>query len=228
MIYRVVRNKINIFVSTQVKHDFSCACPTGFTGTNVSLMCDLEINLCYSNPCGQNGVCVSIESGFVCLCEPGYTGTQCETSLNSLKCCEQVNRTQSVCNSISPIISNKPAVMRSERICRAGSSCKNLILGGVVCDGCEPSPSEVRTGQSDASYFTPTCHLRSRHFPQDQEAYLVLAGVRSRFRFKIKLTFATIKSNGFLFYNGRAQGQESTLNVIKKNINKFNLLFKHI
>jgi hypothetical protein len=49
------------FRSIDVIHDFSCSCPIGFTGTNVSLMCDLEINLCYSNPCGQNGVCISMK-----------------------------------------------------------------------------------------------------------------------------------------------------------------------
>ncbi|CAF1116763.1 unnamed protein product, partial [Brachionus calyciflorus] len=43
------------FRPINVKHDFSCSCPIGFTGTNISVMSDTEFNLCYSNPCGQNG-----------------------------------------------------------------------------------------------------------------------------------------------------------------------------
>lgn len=76
------------FRSIDIRHDFSCRCPTGFTGTNMSVTCDLEINLCYSNPCREeHGTCVSVESGYVCVCEPGWTGRACEFSLSEAKCC---------------------------------------------------------------------------------------------------------------------------------------------
>lgn len=75
------------FRSIRIHHDFSCRCPTGFTGTNVSVTCDLEINLCYSNPCREHGECVSVESGYVCVCERGWTGRACEFSLSEHKCC---------------------------------------------------------------------------------------------------------------------------------------------
>lgn len=47
-----------------------CRCPTGFTGD----YCETEIDLCYSKPCGTNGVCRSREGGFTCECFQEYTG----------------------------------------------------------------------------------------------------------------------------------------------------------
>ncbi|CAF1144005.1 unnamed protein product, partial [Brachionus calyciflorus] len=41
-----------------------------------------------SNPCGQNGVCISIESSYVCVCDPDYTGRVCEINLKKSKCPE--------------------------------------------------------------------------------------------------------------------------------------------
>ena len=139
------------FRSIGVKHDFSCSCPLGFTGKNVSLMCDLEINLCYSNPCGQNGICVSLESGFRCICDPNFTGRMCEYDMKSTKCCELVevpqarsleskNKTRITINNC---VTAKPSVydfysieLSNNRVCRGDSTCKNLILGGVLCDKC--------------------------------------------------------------------------------------------
>ncbi|KAK7916672.1 hypothetical protein WMY93_012433 [Mugilogobius chulae] len=47
-----------------------CRCPTGFTGD----YCEIEIDLCYSKPCGPHGVCRSREGGFTCECHDDYTG----------------------------------------------------------------------------------------------------------------------------------------------------------
>lgn len=47
-----------------------CRCPLGFTGD----YCETEIDLCYSNPCGNNGRCQSREGGYTCECQEGYTG----------------------------------------------------------------------------------------------------------------------------------------------------------
>lgn len=47
-----------------------CRCPVGFTGD----YCETEINLCYSNPCLNGGVCVRREGGYTCICREDYTG----------------------------------------------------------------------------------------------------------------------------------------------------------
>lgn len=47
-----------------------CRCPVGFTGD----YCEMEINLCYSNPCLNGGVCVRREGGYTCICREDYTG----------------------------------------------------------------------------------------------------------------------------------------------------------
>lgn len=49
-----------------------CRCPVGFTGD----YCETEINLCYSNPCLNGGVCARREGGFTCICREDYTGEQ--------------------------------------------------------------------------------------------------------------------------------------------------------
>ena len=243
------------FRSIDIKHDFSCSCPIGFTGTNVSLMCDLEINLCYSNPCGQNGVCISLESSFVCICDPDYTGLTCETSLKNMKCCESqplttstvvystlsTSSTQKYKNLTSSIAGNNcvpsnnkqsmlPSLLssNSNRICKADSVCKNLILGGVICENCELSKQDIESGLADRSYFTKNCELRSRHFPKDSHSFIILPGIRNRFRFRIKLTFATIKSNGLLFYNGRLdRDKTSGFDFISLNIDNDYLKFSY-
>jgi cadherin EGF LAG seven-pass G-type receptor 1 len=207
------------FRSIGVKHDFSCSCPLGFTGKNVSLMCDLEINLCYSNPCGQNGICVSLESDFRCICDPNFTGRMCEYNMKSTKCCELVevpqarsleskNKTRITINNC---VTAKPSVydfysieLSNNRVCRGDSACKNLILGGVLCDKCGST-----SHREDESYYNKFCELRARHFPEDSKSFLVFEGIRNRLRFKIKLSFATIKSDAFLFYNGILEEKNS-------------------
>lgn len=47
-----------------------CRCPAGFTGD----YCEIEINLCYSNPCMNGGVCARREGGYTCICREDYTG----------------------------------------------------------------------------------------------------------------------------------------------------------
>ena len=41
-----------------------------------------------SNPCGQNGVCISTGSSYVCVCDPDYAGRICEINLKKSKCPE--------------------------------------------------------------------------------------------------------------------------------------------
>lgn len=54
-----------------------CRCPVGFTGD----YCETEINLCYSNPCLNGGVCARREGGYTCICREDYTGE------DGMECC---------------------------------------------------------------------------------------------------------------------------------------------
>ena len=146
------------FHSISVQHDFECKCPNGFTGKNSAVVCDLEINLCYSNLCGHNGQCLSLESGYRCLYDVGFTDKSCEFNLNQMKCCESPSNyfitttttstlsyqnlipnnstsshRQSSCTAVHStpqhIFSAVSSRQNSNHICRSTSKCKNLILG---------------------------------------------------------------------------------------------------
>eukprot|EP00062_Callorhinchus_milii_P009585 gi/632953584/ref/XP_007892498.1/ PREDICTED: cadherin EGF LAG seven-pass G-type receptor 2 [Callorhinchus milii] len=88
-----------------------CRCPAGFTGD----YCETEIDLCYSNPCGNNGICRSKEGGYTCECHEDHTGDRCEVNSRSGRC--------------------------SPGVCRNGGSCVNLLVGGFKCD-CLPGEYE--------------------------------------------------------------------------------------
>lgn len=70
---------------------FACRCPVGFTGREYETciafilicfvvgshghyLCDTEVNLCYSQPCQNNGTCKVREGGYSCVCPPHFTG----------------------------------------------------------------------------------------------------------------------------------------------------------
>ncbi|XP_062842208.1 cadherin EGF LAG seven-pass G-type receptor 2 [Trichomycterus rosablanca] len=116
-----------------------CRCPAGFTGE----FCETEIDLCYSNPCGNHGVCRSHEGGFVCQCLHDYTGERCEVSTRSGRCVPGV--------------------------CKNGGTCVNLLVGGFKCE-CPPGAYEkpychMSTRSFPARTFITFKGLRQRfHF----------------------------------------------------------------
>ncbi|KAM4700821.1 cadherin EGF LAG seven-pass G-type receptor 2 isoform 2-T2 [Discoglossus pictus] len=89
-----------------------CRCPRGFAGE----YCETEVDLCYTGPCGDHGVCKSHEGGYTCQCKEDYTGPHCEISLRSARC--------------------------SAGLCRNGGTCVNLLMGGFRCD-CPPGGYEA-------------------------------------------------------------------------------------
>lgn len=259
------------FRSIQIAHDFTCSCIHGYTGRgNKSATCDLEINLCYSNPCQHGSVCVSVEApqGFYCVCPPGFTGHLCQYDVNNDKCCSGsssssfTTTTSSVITAtsttIKPVVEGAAAGLNEtlrayghsfiqnstlseptrcipcgtkysgrEKICQSGSSCKNLILGGTTCDQC-PSAS---LDSASAAFYNKFCELRARHFPsryskKQKSPRIVLDGlVRNRFRFSIKLTFSTTKSNAFLLYNSRVDS--ANRDFISLRIQNEKLVFEY-
>uniref|UniRef100_W5KPZ0 Cadherin EGF LAG seven-pass G-type receptor 1 n=1 Tax=Astyanax mexicanus TaxID=7994 RepID=W5KPZ0_ASTMX len=80
-----------------------CRCPDGFTGD----YCETEIDLCYSSPCKNNGLCRSREGGYTCECLEDFTGEHCEVNSRSGRCVSGV--------------------------CKNGGSCVDLLVGGFMC-----------------------------------------------------------------------------------------------
>uniref|UniRef100_A0A671M4F2 Cadherin EGF LAG seven-pass G-type receptor 3-like n=1 Tax=Sinocyclocheilus anshuiensis TaxID=1608454 RepID=A0A671M4F2_9TELE len=136
-----------------------CRCPAGFTGD----YCEVEINLCYSNPCMNGGVCARREGGYTCICREDYTGERCEFDRRGGRCVAGV--------------------------CRNGGTCLELSGGGFRC--------ECPAG----GYEKPYCSVTTRSFPP--KSFMMFRGLRQRFHLSISLSFATLESNGLLFYNGR-------------------------
>uniref|UniRef100_A0A8C9TVM6 Cadherin EGF LAG seven-pass G-type receptor 3 n=1 Tax=Scleropages formosus TaxID=113540 RepID=A0A8C9TVM6_SCLFO len=81
-----------------------CRCPPGFTGD----YCETEINLCYSNPCLNGGLCTRREGGYTCICHEDYTGERCEWNRRKGRCVPGV--------------------------CRNGGTCRELSGGGFRCE----------------------------------------------------------------------------------------------
>ncbi|KAI7797596.1 putative cadherin EGF LAG seven-pass G-type receptor 3, partial [Triplophysa rosa] len=136
-----------------------CRCPAGFTGD----YCEIEINLCYSNPCMNGGVCARREGGYTCICQEDYTGEHCEFDRRAGRC--------------------------GEGVCHNGGTCRELSGGGFRCD----CPA--------GGYENPYCSVTTRSFPP--KSFIMFRGLRQRFHLSVSLSFATLETNGLLFYNGR-------------------------
>ncbi|GLV44458.1 starry night [Carabus blaptoides fortunei] len=124
---------------------FACRCPDGFTGSKEHYLCDTEVNLCYSNPCKNNGTCYRNEGGYSCGCLHGFTGLNCEIILHQDPC--------------------------KRDICRSGSTCTPLAKGGFICEDCSPnggyehytSLCELKSRSFSKSSFLTFPSLRQRH-----------------------------------------------------------------
>ena len=78
-----------IFWGITPKTKLSCKCPAGFRDlvkNKRQYQCAATYSLCFSNPCGNNGACISTDGGYTCRCKSGYTGKSCEISLTQKSC----------------------------------------------------------------------------------------------------------------------------------------------
>ncbi|TMS38325.1 hypothetical protein L596_005076 [Steinernema carpocapsae] len=77
---------------------FYCECPRGFTSTDITQgRCDRRLDLCFSNPCQNNGTCVSLEDDYKCECSSEHTGKNCELSVYADTCLPGTCKSGSVC-----------------------------------------------------------------------------------------------------------------------------------
>lgn len=129
---------------------FSCECPRGFTGSKEAYLCDMEVNLCYSNPCNNGGTCQRKESGYTCTCPPNYTGTDCEVSMTMDTC--------------------------SPGVCQGNSQCINSPGGGLSCESCliTPQASVTNFCELRARSFGPTTFLTFASLKQRHRLHLRL------------------------------------------------------
>uniref|UniRef100_A0AC34PUQ4 Uncharacterized protein n=1 Tax=Panagrolaimus sp. JU765 TaxID=591449 RepID=A0AC34PUQ4_9BILA len=76
-----------IMRSLEMLRTFSCECPIGFT-TNEKLpgSCNQQLNLCYENPCLNNGTCVPLENDYRCECPADFTGEKCGFKVDKNSC----------------------------------------------------------------------------------------------------------------------------------------------
>ncbi|XP_070557832.1 cadherin EGF LAG seven-pass G-type receptor 2-like isoform X8 [Ptychodera flava] len=77
-----IRSQTILFRPVYPVNQYQCVCPYGFAGN----FCVTEINLCYSNPCQNNGRCVRTEGGYSCLCPDSYVGQNCEFNIEDGRC----------------------------------------------------------------------------------------------------------------------------------------------
>ena len=68
---------------TGVQRKYKCDCLPGFVGAN----CEKRVDQCGSEPCQNQGKCVSLltggdQEGYRCVCKAGFSGKNCQTSVN--------------------------------------------------------------------------------------------------------------------------------------------------
>lgn len=130
-----------VFRTVPVQMSHNCTCPVDYRGDE----CDTHLNLCYSNPCGNNGKCISVEKNYACVCNEGQTGRNCE-----------VNTTQSCPPSGNQ--KSKPLQLLNNP-CFNNGYCLDDGIGGFKC-GCKDKP-EVDT---------EFCQLSTRSFKDGEFA----------------------------------------------------------
>ncbi|GMR47848.1 hypothetical protein PMAYCL1PPCAC_18043 [Pristionchus mayeri] len=87
-----------ISFALQTLKTFTCECPHGMTTSpSLSGSCNARIDLCYSNPCRNNGSCVPLESGYRCECIDRWRGAECEIPPLSHTCSPGYCRSDSRC-----------------------------------------------------------------------------------------------------------------------------------
>ena len=182
-----------LFRSIHPVKTHSCECPVGFTGEKNHYVCNVEVDMCYSNPCLNQGSCLSKEGGYTCVCREGFTGPDCEVSLLRSAC--------------------QPG------LCAAPSTCAPLIKGGFICENCTQSPFynefcqlEARSFSNGAFLSLPALSQRFKFNLQLEFATIEHSGLlvyNGRFNGKHDFISLAIEAEGvrFMFSTGDATAE---------------------
>ena len=107
-----------VFRTVGVQASYRCPCAKSYRGDE----CDTGLNLCYSNPCKNNGKCVSNQESYSCICNHGRTGKNCEIDISKSKCTSDSKASETQLT-VNP--------------CSNGGTCKDSPSGGFTCQ-CNP------------------------------------------------------------------------------------------
>ncbi|KAF7495378.1 Cadherin EGF LAG seven-pass G-type receptor 1 [Sarcoptes scabiei] len=166
--------------------------------------CDTEINLCFSNPCQNQGQCVRKEGGYYCDCLDGFFGKNCEINLRS-----------DVCIVNNPCLAGSRCLINSINSTPSSSSSSSLISTSLNGTASNESSNIQRSNdqlyQQSSSFVCADC--------PNQEWSSALCQLRldllspQRYRLNLKLRFATRQPNGLLLYNGRYNEQHDFIGL---------------
>lgn len=165
--------------------------------------CDIEINLCFSNPCHNGGECRHQEGGFVCICPEGFTGATCEVDFARDRCRQGLCRGGSRC--LTGASGGGRAMKVKPSMVRAGLKLDKALVEseGITGFQCVDCPF--------GEWASPVCQLRARSFTPG--TYLTFSSLRQRHRLTLRLKFATKRPNGLLLYNGRYNEQHDFIGL---------------
>lgn len=122
------------------------------TRSSSTLLTSFQLNLCSSNPCQNNGICVAIMTSFSCQCPQGYSGALCQI---------QINQPTTLTTSRSPSPSTTAFQSCSSNPCQNGAMCVNHqnSQSGFYCE-CLPLFAgrlcEIDQHSSTTSVTTPS------------------------------------------------------------------------
>ncbi|XP_072038374.1 uncharacterized protein [Amphiura filiformis] len=113
-------------------YGYACQCPSSFSGLNCEQL--VTDDPCVSNPCQNNGLCLTAVSGgsYVCRCVEGFTGTNCESVTTESPCLSQPCLNGATCI---------PDAGQQSYICRCAMGFQGQRCQDVIPDpSCSPDP----------------------------------------------------------------------------------------
>ena len=191
-----------LFRSIHPVKTHSCQCPLGFTGEKNHYICNIEVDMCYSNPCQNQGSCISKEGGYTCVCQENYVGQNCEISQLADQC--------SV----------------AQDVCASPASCAPLIKGGFICENCTQSPFyndfcqlEARSFSNGAFLSLPSLTQRFKFNLQLEFATIQKSGLllyNGRYNGKHDFISLSIENEGvkFMFSTGGEERAEVDVQIV--------------